>query len=285
VQRVIIDSNRLQHDDLRDFLTRSVQNLAVLTDYAWMEAYKGNSIKSIQRSMSVLKDFPSQVVILKGTKAVCTLDPSAPGIAKRMQWPSKNGDFTQTVSGLQRAAAGHHGALSAIVEHGQAADRQMQTLLEDMAGLPKAFGDMVDTLLTKDDVVAIRARRPHSVDLVQKMLDIAEQIAIRFYAAHPLKPRRPTLRARFDAFIYRFALGAVLYLVEWIAEGSQVKKAAEKFRNDTIDINFAVYGTYFNGVMSGDRRVQSLYYGLSIILTKLEARVPTAWDIKSLSPQ
>ena len=41
VSRVVIDSNRLQSDELRVFLSLTCDNYAVLTDYAWMEAYKG----------------------------------------------------------------------------------------------------------------------------------------------------------------------------------------------------------------------------------------------------
>lgn len=55
VLRVVIDSNRLQSDDLRAFLQVSPNNFAVLTDYAWIEAYKGNSLVSIQKSMGVVR--------------------------------------------------------------------------------------------------------------------------------------------------------------------------------------------------------------------------------------
>lgn len=275
--RVVIDSNRLQSDELRAFLAHDKENCAVLTDYAWMEAYKGNSLLSIQKSMAVLKDFPDQALVLKGTKAVAALDPSAPGIAKRMQWSRRGGEFRDTVVGLQQAADGHLGAIRQIIEHGRAADTQMEKILNDMTELPEALQDMMQALLTADEIAGIRAGKPHSAPLIGKFLDISDQLAIRFYKAHPQKPRRPSRRARYDAFLYRFSLGCLLYFVSWVREGGQKHKAAAKFRNDTIDINFATYGTYFNGIMSEDKRVRDLNIGLCVVLEKIGARVPKSY--------
>ena len=41
-----------------------------------------------------------------------------------------------------------------------------------------------------------------------------------------------------------------------------------------VDINFATCGTYFNGIMSRDKRVTNLYMELSVVLKAIKARVP-----------
>src|SRR5208283_5895624 len=61
--RMVVDSNALQSPVLRDYLSKSIDNRAVLTDYASMEAYKGNTLVSIFRSMALLADFPRQVIV------------------------------------------------------------------------------------------------------------------------------------------------------------------------------------------------------------------------------
>ena len=272
--RVVIDSNRLRSDDLRAFLALNAENYAVLTDYAWMEAYKGNSVVSIQNSMSILRDFPDQVIVLKGTKAVSALDPRAPGIAKRMYWSRGGQEFHDTVAGLQQAEEGHPGALSQILKHGKSADGHMETILGDMDGLPGAFSDMMRTMFTQDEVSALRAGEPHSAALVRKFFDIADYVALRFYKAHPEKPQPPTRRSRYDSFMYRFSMACLLYFLSWVRDGSQLNKAPAKLRNDVIDINFATYGTYFNGVMSDDKRVQALHLELRVVLEAAGARIP-----------
>jgi hypothetical protein len=42
--RKIVDSNVLQSPVLRAYLSKSANNFAVLTDYAAMEAYKGDTL-------------------------------------------------------------------------------------------------------------------------------------------------------------------------------------------------------------------------------------------------
>ena len=53
-----------------------------------------------------------------------------------------------------------------------------------------------------------------------------------------------------------------------------MNKAPAKFRNDMIDIIFVTYGTYFNGIMSDDKRVQSLHLELRVVLGFAGARMP-----------
>jgi hypothetical protein len=44
--RKIVDSNFMQREELRSYLATSTENYAVLTDYAAMEAYKGDTLAS-----------------------------------------------------------------------------------------------------------------------------------------------------------------------------------------------------------------------------------------------
>jgi hypothetical protein len=83
--RMVVDSNALQSPQLQDYLSKSTNNFAVLTDYAAMEAYKGNTLASIFRSMALLADFPRQVIVLKTTGVVCGLRGRRPGLSKRSQ--------------------------------------------------------------------------------------------------------------------------------------------------------------------------------------------------------
>src|SRR5260370_13422888 len=82
--RMVVDSNALQSPMLRDYLSKSISNFAVLTDYASMEAYKGNTLASIFPSMAILADFPRQVIVLKTTRVVCGLRGRPTGLQRRL---------------------------------------------------------------------------------------------------------------------------------------------------------------------------------------------------------
>ncbi len=72
--RKVVDSNFLQSDRLREYLSKSTKNYVVLTDYVAMEAYKDHTLASIYRSMQILADFPKQVIVLKTTKFVAEFE-------------------------------------------------------------------------------------------------------------------------------------------------------------------------------------------------------------------
>jgi hypothetical protein len=72
--RKVVDSNFLRSPTLREYLSEGTGNCAVLIDYAAMEAHKGDTLETIYRSMEILTEFPSQVIVLKGTQAVCGIN-------------------------------------------------------------------------------------------------------------------------------------------------------------------------------------------------------------------
>lgn len=77
---LVVDSNQLQSNVLRDFLAKSCRNRAVLTDYVAMEAHQGDTLASIFKSMQVLADFPDQVLVLRGTRTVSAMRGRSTGI-------------------------------------------------------------------------------------------------------------------------------------------------------------------------------------------------------------
>jgi hypothetical protein len=71
--RKVVDTNFLQTDALKSYLSASRTNYAVLTEYAVMEAYKQNAVASICTRMETLCQFPAQVIVLKGALLACDL--------------------------------------------------------------------------------------------------------------------------------------------------------------------------------------------------------------------
>lgn len=271
--RVVIDSNRLQSEELHLFLSMSAQNRAILTDYAWMEAYKGDTLQSIIKSMAVLRDFPHQVIILLGTKKVSALDARAPGIADRMIWPRSEGEFAKTVLGLTQAEAGDQSVISRILKHGRAAEAQMATALAEAQGILSTFTDL-KRIFSPAEIRACRTGAAYSMPMFEKIMITANHLCDGLFASHPQKPRRPSRKSRVNTFTFRYALAAVLYFLDWIREGGQLGKRGDRVRNDMIDLVFATYGTFFNGIMSDDSKLRSIHDELRIVLGILKARLP-----------
>ena len=56
-------------------------------------------------------------------------------------------------------------------------------------------------------------------------------------------------------------------------------KSLRKFRNDLIDLNFAIYGTYFNGVMTKDKDLGKFHAEIRAVLGLLRARMPQDFSL------
>jgi hypothetical protein len=269
--RVVIDSNMLQSPTLEAFLKASPQHQAVITDYAWMEAYKLNPLSSIQERLQILERFPDQTVVLKGTKDVGALDARAPAIANRMI--RTDGTFHETVEGLKALRTGDPKVILGILLHGKAAAEQLEKNLLAAADTLAAFSEMQE-IFTPVERRIIRTGASYTPDIGRKIFRAAQLLAMNFFDAHPFNPRRPTRNSLVNTFLYRFALAAVLYLMGWIRVGSPQSRKHERIRNDLVDLNFATYGTFFNGLMSQDRLALDVHEEIRIVLRIFGARVP-----------
>ena len=50
--RLVIDSSKLQSAELREFLSASTANLAVLPDFAWFEVFKQETVAAVLAFLS-----------------------------------------------------------------------------------------------------------------------------------------------------------------------------------------------------------------------------------------
>jgi hypothetical protein len=137
VARTVIDSNALQSQELQAHLASSKDNFAVINDYLAMEAYKGNTMVSIFRSMKILTQFPHQVIILKPTGKICGLRGGRAGLQRRMIDERQTREFPKFCQALRAAELGNVRLQREILENGRAASRHMDRILASAAIMPK----------------------------------------------------------------------------------------------------------------------------------------------------
>lgn len=238
-----------------------------------METYKSNPVRMVLENMAILRHFPEQVLVLKGTREVAALDARAPGIANRMIWPKADVAFAQTVKALDQAEHSEPDVLTQILEHGQAAAEHMSHMEIGASEILQALPDM-QTMFTEDEVRRVRTNQGYTLGMRQKILGAANQICDGLFDIHPSRPRRPTTNSRVNTYFYRYALASVLYFLRWVRTGSQSAKRHDGVRNDFVDLTFATFGIYFNGLMSDDARARDTHLELRHVLGMLGARVP-----------
>jgi hypothetical protein len=264
----VVDSNFLQRQELRAYLAGSHENQAVITDYAAMEAHKGDTLKSIYKSMAVLCEFPKQVVILKSTTIVCGLRAQVADLRQPLIDRDQTDHFSAYCRQLRAAREGDLELQRCLLEHGRVATAQMARVQADVAIMPDVFADMAMTF-TKDEISILRHKKLLTEVILDKLMRNTMILAASFFKNHPNAGWLPAARDLPNTFIFRFSLCAYLLHLDWISQGSPSVVKPEKLRNDMVDLNFATFATYFDGLLSADKKLTRIYAQADYVLRQI----------------
>jgi hypothetical protein len=270
--RIVIDSNRLQSEELRAFLSLAPENHAVITDYAAMEAFQGDTLRSIQASWEVLKDFPNQIVVLKGTRAAALVDPRAAGIGNRLIDKSQTRGVKDFARVLEHAGAGNRAAQRQLLQRGKWADDHMAKMLAGAENMELSISEFAG-VFTEAEIKRMRRRETWKQETAEKFFRLVVHLTQRSFEAHPDKPPWPHHKHLTNHFLYRHALAYCVYMMQLVRRGAVVRKA-KLVRNDSVDVIFATFATYFNGFMSGDEQASVIHHLTRFLLVEQRARVP-----------
>ena len=58
--------------------------------------------------------------------------------------------------------------------------------------------------------------------------------------------------------MFRWAVATYLLMIKWISDGGYQSVKIEKIHNDAIDMTYAAYGTYYDGVLTKDGKLQEI---------------------------
>lgn len=280
--RVVIDSNRVQSDELKLFLAAAPGHRAVVTDWLMMEAYKGDTRSSIYKSLGVLAEFPRQVVVLRNT-GMCMHRRVGPQMANRLIWDDHTKTFPQFIEEVRDAQNGDVLIEESLLWRGEKANERMQALIDNAEGFMDDFRAMA-TALTAQDISAIRTGKDVPGDILARVFEIAEGVSSG-YRAQLQEPLPPASGKQFgDDFLFRVGVGTTASFLEWVRSGSPQILKAEKVRNDYVDTMLAVFGTYFCGVMTGDKRLQSVHALTRALLRARGLNLPATYEPPSTAP-
>ena len=270
--RVVIDTNRLQSEELRLFLSADQDNRAVLPEHTVTEIFKPNSVDAVVASFSVLRAFPKQIVLLHSNRNVAPISPRNGALADRLIDRKTTRELPKFFDVLTEGAAGHGGYRRQL-------DRRRTWALEREQMIQGSFGDQSEALadlaamFTDHELRQIRSGQPVSARARHAILQVTHGTADRVHlqrTGYPLHPP-PYLYCQFT---WRYALCHVIQLMDLLRKGA-TRRAPAKARNDHFDNVFATFGTYFNGLMTDDRGPLLTQHIARIVLGALGVRLAT----------
>jgi hypothetical protein len=256
--RKIVDRNFLQSPELRAYFAASRKNRAVLTDYAAMEAFKGDTLANIFSATAILSEFPKQVIVLKSTSSICTLKGRRCGFTRRMISKDETNGFADWCEGLARAKAGDKDLQRQLLDAGKEADAHLGQMLDAQKTYAENL-EQASKAYTEEELKALRSHQPISDDMFDKIFGNILEMAAVLFAAHPHIAQLPPARELPYTFIFRYALTGYLVALRWISVGGAKNVKPEKIRNDVVDAAYAAYATHFQGLLSHDAKAKEIY--------------------------
>jgi len=262
-KKMVIDSSKLQSSELREFLGASITNVAVLPDFAWFELYKQESVQAILAFLSVISDFPDQIIVLKSGLEITRLNPVLPSEIDAIAHP----DVPHLIRGMFEVMNGSQRDHPTVLEQLRT---RWGTAATNIAGMHGAAMDIVESLpemseqmFSKHEIGIIRTDGRYTDEMFAKIFGAAEQIWETLAEGNGVPWRSMSREHIGGAYLFRYALAIVIYLLWWIRSGSPNLERLDRVRNDLIDLSFAVYGTYFDGFLTADRKAEWMFQNLS----------------------
>jgi hypothetical protein len=264
----VLDTNGLQSLELDRYLSASAKNYAVLPDHTSMELYKSQTLAGIYEAVAILSRFPHQVIVLKGTRVACGLVGDPKTMRARLVDNGQTAAFASFCRQVERARLGDERMQRAILDRVTAARSDLNTIA---LSAPQVTAGRAGIAVTYSEfekrTIRVGSDMPES--LKNKFVKNTLLLASSMLGAHPEVRQIPRFDALPSRYLFRFALCCQLWVLDWIADGSQAAIKAEKTTNDMIDLHIATCATYFDGILSNDEKLTRTYSTTLFLLNQL----------------
>jgi hypothetical protein len=112
--------------------------------------------------------------------------------------------------------------------------------------------------------------------MLEKMVQSVLVLAEEYFKAHRSVTEWPKVPEVRDTFIFRYALCGYLSILRRIRDGGARKAKPKVLRNDVVDLSFVAFATYFDGLLTADKRAAEIYADAEYILREVFA-MPRWW--------
>lgn len=262
----VADANTLRRPPLlSDFFEADPNNIVVITDFCCMECYKGDGLRTIGKSLAIIAQHPTQVVVLKGTQQLATLTGQMLlGREGFVDWDQTR-DFGQFCMLVARALRGDANLLAQLRTHAAEANGYLAKLADEARSVADAVKQITKDL-PEEMVRRLRSKSPLIGDDIKTVMTGVALLAREFLIASP-HFSGPTLEKHPSrSFVFRFALAGYLLAIDWVASGGIETAPAALLGNDVVDMNYVAHATFFDGVISNDRKLNQLYRDARLFL-------------------
>lgn len=260
----IIDANFFRDTALVNYLKSNKENIVVFSDYACMEAYKGNAIKNISKSIEIVSKFPDQVVILKSTRNVIKLT-LLDNRLELLEDADQTREFKIFCLGVERAVQGDVVLSNQILGNGKIASDHFDRMRKDALLVAQGIKGFTKSY-KPEHIVALKKKEELKTEVIDKIIKDIMRLAVTLFRNHPDVQRIPKFPQVRNSYIFRFAISAYLLNLRWISDGGIENVSLDRLRNDVVDMGYVTYATFFDGLLTKDNKMEEIYQETCFIL-------------------
>lgn len=272
----IIDVGYLRDERLEAYLKDDVNNLLVFNDYACKEALKGKSLYNIKRSLEIVSKYSNQVLILKNILEIMRVDYNQKDFRKAFIDEEQTLDFSEFCIIVSRAGDSDNEFQRELLKRSRKATESLDKTTEFVDLLSEsitAFEQGVD----KDFLKHIRAgktwtRKEYKEAFIHVLTFTKRTFEKTSEKADGIQSLE---RENFlNHFIFRSILSLYLLVLKWLIDRGWETYPDEKMRNDAVDMFYVTFATYYDGVLSKDNKVNSIYEQAIGLIKHFENNTP-----------
>jgi hypothetical protein len=257
--KCVVDINYLREPKLEEYLAKSKDNYVVFTDFAGMEIYKHDALNNLACKLEIVSRYPHQVIVLKGTQEIVSLTLGPNKLPQSLIDNTQTSGFPKFCSDIKSALKGDKLLLEEILS---IASSSSQYLNEDLTRNYKriisatiGFAKSCNPLHLK----ALRNGKELHQDIIENLTKHIFGVTLIFLKEHLNVQAPPEFDSMKKSYVFRYFASAYLWSLRWIKYGGIEQVPEEKIRNDIVDMSYVTYATYFDGLLSLDKKLNAIY--------------------------
>ena len=278
-ERRIVDKNMLRSGKAAEWLAGAPNRQIMITEFLLTECMAGDSISNLCSDFKSLHVYADRILFLKTTAKMSLLRPRSKGLQRRwIDWRISTLMQRKLKLGPVRFRE-HMLSDPAFHEFANQSKSYLNGLLGDIDAFKKHLLDMIQGLpanwvkhLKKSGHVS----NEFAIAIFNLIRDTAAEM---FHGRH--SSLLPTFYDAVYSFEYRYATACALLAVDWTKGGLETTKATN-LRNDLLDMRYVAFGTMFDGLLTKENKVRTIYLGAQR-MSEIAALVAKNEELMSLA--
>ncbi len=249
----VVDSNYLQSDLLRDYLSNS-SNKIVIPDSVSIEAHAGD----ICKSMKVLCRNHQQVIILKRTEKILKLSMDESTYKEKLIDLNQTSDFKNFCHLLYAGENGN--TKEQINKYRRESKAERDRTERESLNIAPQISSMFSKLKKQEKQILKSSDYPYEDDSMKNKISIDVGIHVgNMYSSYSNTKEIPNEINLKWSYLYRNSVCTYFFALQRYLDGGLDKIHPRKIRNDIVDMQIMSYATYFNGILSMDKRAIKIF--------------------------